>query len=419
MKIKYLNIFGYRGLKDKVSIDFSNQTTAIIGANGSGKTTIINAIVVLFESMFVKLLGEEINPFDRIDVKRDISIGLTSENAQVSLILNWGDNNGLIQFEIFKKGATVISTDAKLQSFEMSTKDYIQYKVKHNQNIPIPIFYPTDRGVEVTQLKRKKTGLTNYEQAFEDAFSSKANFKTFFEWFKEREDYENEMRLNENNDFRLKELKAVRTAITQFLSNFGQLRVKRHPKAEMVIKKGETELSLNQLSHGERIVLAMVGDMAKRLSLANPLLDNPLEGQAIVMIDEIELHLHPSWQRKIIQNLERTFPNCQFIITTHSPQILSELDAQDKVILLKDNKAHTLPLSYGRDSNWILDVLMDVPSRPIEIKQKLDDYFDLIDKGELEQATELREALEIAIGTDEPDFIKADLLIRRKKRMSK
>lgn len=419
MKLNFLTLSGYRGFSNEVSIDFSKQTTTIIGANGSGKTTVINSIVVLLDNLFSKLKTQDENAFSKIDLEKDINNSLKSINTNVRLFIQWDGHKALLQFELFKDGTQHMLTDPILKEANVGIKSYIQEKIENNQQLPIPIFYPTDRGAEETPLKKRTSILNKYQQALEDALSSKADFKSFFEWFKEREDYENEMRLNENSNFRLKELNAVRTAISKFLSNFGQLRVRRHPTAELVIKKEETELSLSQLSHGERIVLAMVGDMAKRLSLANPLLENPLKGQAVVMIDEIELHLHPSWQRKIIKNLEQTFPNCQFIITTHSPQVLSEMDSEDKVILLKDNQAYSLPLSYGRDSNWILDVLMGVPSRPIEIKKKLEDYFELIDAGELEQAQERRKELEEAIGTDEPDFIRADLLIRRKKKMSK
>jgi predicted ATP-binding protein involved in virulence len=87
------------------------------------------------------------------------------------------------------------------------------------------------------------------------------------------------------------------------------------------------------LSDGEKCLLAMVGDLARRLAIANPDYPDALQGEAIVLIDEIELHLHPSWQRNIIPALKRTFPKCQFIITTHSPQVLSYI--QPKNIYLK------------------------------------------------------------------------------------
>lgn len=72
--------------------------------------------------------------------------------------------------------------------------------------------------------------------------------------------------------------------------------------------------------------MTLFGDLSRRLALANPQLENPCEGEGVVLIDEIDLHLHPSWQRQIVPALKRTFPHVQFIITTNSPQVLGEID---------------------------------------------------------------------------------------------
>ena len=93
----------------------------------------------------------------------------------------------------------------------------------------------------------------------------------------------------------------------------------------LTVRKGEHRLSLTQLSDGERSFLALLGDMVRRLALANPDLENPLEGHGVVLIDELELHLHPTWQRQVVENLRTTFPNVQFIGTTHSPFVIQSL----------------------------------------------------------------------------------------------
>ena len=185
----------------------------------------------------------------------------------------------------------------------------------------------------------------------------------------------------------------------------------------MTLQKDGEELIVNQLSDGEKCLLAMVGDLARRLAIANPGLKNPLYGFGVVLIDEIELHLHPKWQREIIPALTRTFPNCQFIVTTHSPQVISEIQPQGIYILEKTDTgiiAKRPESSYGRDSNQILEDLMDVPERPQEIKQDLLQLFRLIDAGDLEAAKELRGELAEKIGENEAQFVKADILIRRK-----
>ena len=165
----------------------------------------------------------------------------------------------------------------------------------------------------------------------------------------------------------------------------------------------------------------IVVDIARRLAILNPSITNPYElletGTGIILIDEIDLHLHPQWQRIVIPSFRKTFPNCQFIVTTHSPQVISQIKPQG-IYRLKNTESGIIAerpeSSYGRDSNQILEDLMDVPERPLEIKQDLLKLFRLIDAGDLEGAKELRGELAEKIGEDEAQFVKADILIRRK-----
>lgn len=251
-----------------------------------------------------------------------------------------------------------------------------------------------------------------YKQALT---GGRIDFKSLFEWFRNREDLENELRRNET-DYRDRQLQAVRQAISSLIPDFSDLRVRRSPLRMTVTKQGQ-ELIVNQLSDGEKCLLAMVGDLARRLAIANPSLNDPLQGSGVVLIDEIELHLHPKWQREIIRGLTRTFPNCQFIVTTHSPQVISHVKP-NSIYLLEQTPngiiAKRPESSFGRDSNRILEDLMSVPERPQQIKDSLLELFRLIDEGNINGARELRKHLATEIGADEPEFVKADVLIRRK-----
>ena len=112
---------------------------------------------------------------------------------------------------------------------------------------------------------------------------------------------------------------AVLHALEIFMPGYSNLRIQRKPRMRMMINKGKQQLDILQLSQGEKSLLALVGDIARRLAMMNPLLEDPLKGEGIILIDEIDLHLHPHWQRNIVRRLRETFPNCQFILTTHSP----------------------------------------------------------------------------------------------------
>jgi predicted ATP-binding protein involved in virulence len=113
--------------------------------------------------------------------------------------------------------------------------------------------------------------------------------------------------------------------------------------------ENDKNLNVNQLSQGEKSLMALVGDIARRLAMMNPKLDNPLLGKGIILIDEIDMHLHPQWQRSIIQRLQTTFPNCQFILTTHSPLVIS--DTQNILVYdLDGQEVNALPSLYGQDA---------------------------------------------------------------------
>ena len=169
---------------------------------------------------------------------------------------------------------------------------------------------------------------------------------------------------------------------------------------------------VGQLSDGERGVLALVLDLARRLSQANPSLDDPLsEGHAVVLIDEIDLHLHPKWQRQIVHNLTKTFPRCQFIATTHSPQVVASVEP-DQVLLLAPNEVIHPDRSLGMDSNWILRHLMEAEDRPEAAMAAIQSVESLIEEGTFEKArTAISEAKEN--GLDLPEWSVLEARIAR------
>ncbi len=217
------------------------------------------------------------------------------------------------------------------------------------------------------------------------------------------------------------ELKTVKQAIEQFLPEYSSLRVKRIPRPHILINKGNETFNLNQLSDGEKNLITLVGDIARRLAIANPYAKSPLKGEGIIIIDEIDLHLHPSWQRIIVPQLLNVFPNCQFFISTHSPQVLNHIKPEN--IFLLNNKNNELSYSkavesYGKNTDRILEDLLGVDARPTELKKRLHEVFKLIQNMELTKAKDLVEVLYNSIGED-PELVKARVLIKRKEAIGK
>lgn len=169
------------------------------------------------------------------------------------------------------------------------------------------------------------------------------------------------------------------------------------------------------MSDGQRCMIGLIGDMVRRAVLLNPQLgDEILEKTAgVVLIDELDLHLHPTWQRRIIEDLRNTFPKVQFICTTHSPQLIGQAKA-DEIILLGADSEHP-PQSYGMDSNWILRHIMGSDERDASVKEQLDDIFEYIEDNQFDEAENEIKALRAQIGksSDLPDLQEAEALITR------
>jgi predicted ATP-binding protein involved in virulence len=153
-----------------------------------------------------------------------------------------------------------------------------------------------------------------------------------------------------------------------------------------LIEKRKETLDVRQLSEGERGVLSLVLDLAKRLSQLNNSAADPLaSGEAVVLIDELDLHLHPKWQRTIVKRLTNTFPKCQFIATTHSPQIVAAVKPE-QVLLLTCHGTVAASRTLGMDSNWILRHLMEDEARPAESAAAIRKVEAVIRKGSFTKA---------------------------------
>lgn len=211
------------------------------------------------------------------------------------------------------------------------------------------------------------------------------------------------------------ELQTVTEAIEKFIPEYKHLRVKRVPRAHMLIDKGGVSFNLDQLSDGEKSLVALVGDIARRLAIGNPQRNNPLEGEGVILIDEIDLHLHPSWQRLVIPKLLEVFPNCQFFISTHSPQVISHAKPESVFLLEQTEEGLTyrkVDETYGMSLNRIVELVMDDESRPAVVHDELNRIFELIERGKIAEAKKLISSLREDMQTD-PDLMRFETLIRR------
>jgi hypothetical protein len=246
---------------------------------------------------------------------------------------------------------------------------------------------------------------------------------TFAQWWKARESLANE----DSSSRSALQLAAAKAALHRLLPDLSEWRVNsdtvfvnKSAVVSGISVEGRTEsrseirsLPISALSDGERSLIAITTDIAQRLVVLNPASENPVEtGQGVVLLDEIDLHLHPSWQRHITTELPRAFPGLQFIATTHSPQVIGETEPGHAILLHEGGTVEYLDESLGRDSGWILRHVMGTPERNADLQAGLDKIDELLDTNSYKEAREQVNVLRSRFG-DDKELVGAEAAIDR------
>ncbi len=408
VRVVSLNLKDFRGFSS-IELALDRPLTVIVGVNGAGKSSLLDALAIA--------LGRVVEQAKGRPVKTD---------AMLSAAIRRGRDGVALRVEVRYQGklcAVEATAAAQGNGHDASAGNFLNW-MGPPSGLPIAaeyltMYFPANRAASPDLRTRwKETGPADQglgampektvpADAFEGALGEGAlGFHDLFRWFREREDYENAEKVQRASlAWSDPQLDAVRAAVTSLLPGFTRLRVDRTVLRMTVDKAGEP-FALDQLSDGERTLLAMVADIARRLAIANPGVDDVLGCETVVLIDEIELHLHPSWQRTVLAALRRTFPRCQFVVTTHSPQVLSEV-ANDAVVLLKDFACFDPPApTEGRDSNAILWEVLGVPARPAAVVAELDAVRDLLDADRVEEARVLLDRLAEKLTERDPEVLR-------------
>lgn len=411
LTIQELELQNFRGI-GLMRLPFESKPggsnlTVLAAVNGGGKTTIIDALALSLSWLTAR-------------TKRDTGNGgyLAEDDIRYGEIhskLSVATSRGRWSLAKSRKGVRDAQKSDYIELRDLA--DYLRGKLERERSLPVFAFYPVDRGVVLQKIPRRIRTKHDFSviSVYDEPLKGSADFKLFFEWFRDREDLENEsFRNNDQTGYPDNQLQAVRKALEQFLPEYSDLRVRRKPLLRMVVTKEGQELKIDNLSTGEACFLALIGDIARRLAIANPDMVDSLDGEGVILIDEIDLHLHPSWQRRVITKLTEVFPNVQFVVTTHSPQILSEVRPESIRLLYSEKGAihYVQPRqSYGLNSLQILRELMDDPGINNEVSARLDMIAERIDQDDFNGARTLIEQMKIDLKGSIPDLVEAESTI--------
>ena len=413
MRVTRLELVNVRTV-ELAKFRFQPGFNLIAGVNGVGKTTVLDTLAICFSAIVRKansrprygryFEADDIRlGFDTLQVECDFECA----DAQNGYILHKGrDRTQIVEANEWSREDQKVSIGATIEEFRQS------FSTDENRTRPegktLAVLFSTNRSVATNQSSRRDTASGVVFAAFADSLSPRPlRLREFSDWIRAQQE------LSSERPAAKWMLAAVDKAVTRFLPDYRNLRVAEdNGKNSLLIDRGSTPLPVRHLSDGERGVLAVVLDLTRRLAQANPKMQDPAaEAEAVVLIDEIELHLHPGWQRRIVGNLTETFPKCQFIATTHSPQIIGEVE-HDRIHIMADGGVYSPAYSYGVDSSRVLEEIMDADPRTPEVEELLTKISQEIGKMRFKNAREFLVKLVDHLGENDPEVTRIVTLIK-------
>ena len=399
-----LELRNFKGIAE-LDIAFEESLTLLAGVNGAGKTSVIQALVA--SATHTRRLEP---PFD-YPVFRLPESGARTGAGGTSIVLGLsGGERSPLQARFSSRGRDLVYDGPRLwdryrdaESPRGVLEDLEGNAVELTPPLPLVVYYEQNRiGSPGPDAHRPLVSSEdNRESSLNTTASSPSEFKAWF--FEKEADEGRETRDRQDLEYEDPELTIIRRLLRR-LGGFTAIRSRKPPNRSertLLLEKEGVEVPFDSLSGGEQAFFLLVADLARRLMLSSP--NTPVaEAPGIVCIDEIELHLHPAWQRRILKSLTEAFPSCQFIVSTHSPQVIAGVEARHvRLITPGENGVRKVsrPIaSRGRDSNYVLEGILDVPARDDDVSRLFDRFDQLIDAGEMEEAervlSELGQAVE-------------------------
>ena len=432
MRINQIEIENFKLFK-KSKFEFNKDFNLIIGINGSGKTSLLRALAISLGGWANAYIKDDRNlrPIEDNEI-REIQIDGRFDRTRETnirahanaIIIDRGGNKkkgsaswtrkrneesaetlitGSIQYGSYPKSYNL--------NFDTLSSDILEYiEDKNTFDLPLIAFYECDRlWLTKNELNIEAAAKAQYSRfdPYVDCFHTGADHKAIGEWLLKHE----LASIQQKEETPV--LQSIKNAATNALENCTDISFDFEEGRVIVDFEDDISIPFEHLSDGQRTILGLFCDIARRVAILNPHLGGEAseKTKGVVLIDELDLHLHPKWQMKIVEDLRKVFPNIQFICTTHSPILLRSVEKEKILILENGEKSNDEIFSKGRDINSILYDFMGVPKRTKEYEEKVDNLFGYLEDENIEKSEELLEKLKKDYGEKDSVVQEAQILL--------
>ena len=414
MRVVRLKLANVRAI-EVAELRFRPGFNLVVGVNGVGKTTVLDALAVCLSDV-VRLANAHRSRVSRVVPFKTGDIRVGADALDVACDIENGEENERHGYALHKpreSAAPRAKQAGRPREQVHDTPEKAGFIGKaprvatgnEPEGRPLAVLFSTNRAVP---SERGRAAAGGVGAAFSSALSDRQlRLGELAAWMRAQQ------ALSAERPAAGRVLDAFDRAVTRFLPRYRNLRPDEAGErgGSLLIDRDDTTLPVKLLSDGERGVLAMVLDLTRRLAQANPEMEDPAaEAEAVILIDEIELHLHPAWQRRIVANLTRTFPKCQFIATTHSPQVIGEVE-HGRIHIVADGQVYSPSHSFGVDSSRVLEEIMDTTPRTEDVKALLLEISRTIRDDRYDAARELLVELSRHLGENDPEVTRIQTLL--------
>lgn len=420
MKLNEIFIKNFRGFEN-FHAKLNPNLTVFIGNNGSGKSTVLDAISIAIGTFFSGLdgvAGTGINKEDVTCKSYDMGTVIDLQQQYPSIITAKGSiDNTELEWTRALNSASGRTTTIDAKSI-ISVAEKYQARIREGDTsliLPVISYFGTGRLWAQKKEKKSAEQLVQFSRlsGYIDCLAAESNEKLMLKWF-EKMTIQQAQRQQPSP-----ELSAVERAVSRCFSGITgsedvvtQFNLDTHSLDIIYTNNNgqKIRVPMKNLSDGYKNTIGMIADIAYRMATLNPqLLENVLnETSGIILIDEIDLHLHPVWQQRIIRDIQTLFPKVQLIVSTHAPSVISSVKRDNMLVLTEQGEAYSLPAEvYGKDANSILRSVMDANHRPVEIHDLFERFYQILESEDWAQAEAILNTIEILIGSDDPELTEA------------